>query len=310
MAALHVFTDIGLTSAARELLIQGISPHELIEQSAGQPVDLEGIDIAFGQVGTREVLASSTLRWLQVSSAGITRYDTPDFLGAAKERGLLLTNSSSVFDEPCAEHAFAFLMAQARDLPASLRPGADWKILRPSYRSPRGQTMVILGYGAIARHLVRMLAPFAMKIVAYRRHPRGDEEVPTVPLPDLPTALGQADHVMNLLPANAESERFFNASRFSQIKPGAIFYNIGRGSTVDQDALVEALRSGHLRAAWLDVTDPEPLPESHPLKQLPNCHITPHTAGGHENEELMLVRHFVENFRRFMDSQPLRDRIL
>jgi phosphoglycerate dehydrogenase-like enzyme len=94
------------------------------------------------------------------------------------------------------------------------------------------------------------------------------------------------------------------------MKPGAIFYNIGRGATVDQEALVAALRSGRLGAAWLDVTDPEPLPPGHPLLRAPNCFITPHTAGGHHNEFEMLARHFLDNFRRFINGAPLRDRVM
>jgi phosphoglycerate dehydrogenase-like enzyme len=94
------------------------------------------------------------------------------------------------------------------------------------------------------------------------------------------------------------------------MKPGAVFYNIGRGTTVDQDALLAALRSGKLAAAWLDVTEPEPLPDDHPLRAEANCFITPHIAGGHANEAETLVRHFLENFKRYQDGSPLLDRVM
>ena len=94
------------------------------------------------------------------------------------------------------------------------------------------------------------------------------------------------------------------------MKRGAVFYNIGRGTTVDQDALGEALRSGQLRAAYLDVTDPEPLPPEHPLWTTPNCVITPHTAGGHADEWVRLVKHFLVNLRRHEAGQPLLDRVI
>jgi phosphoglycerate dehydrogenase-like enzyme len=94
------------------------------------------------------------------------------------------------------------------------------------------------------------------------------------------------------------------------MKRGAILYNIGRGTTVDQEALLESLLCGHLGAAWLDVTDPEPLPDDHPLWTAPNCYITPHTAGGHQKESETLVRHFLQNFERFLGGFPLRDRIM
>jgi phosphoglycerate dehydrogenase-like enzyme len=94
------------------------------------------------------------------------------------------------------------------------------------------------------------------------------------------------------------------------MKTGAIFYNIGRGSTVVQGDLLEALLKNKLQAAYLDVTDPEPLPPEHPLWLAANCHITPHTAGGHEGEFREVVRHFLENLRRFENGMPLIDRIM
>jgi phosphoglycerate dehydrogenase-like enzyme len=115
--------------------------------------------------------------------------------------------------------------------------------------------------------------------------------------------------VISILPENADSIHFISTERLGWMKPGAIFYNIGRGTTVDQQALFESLRSGHLGAAWLDVTDPEPLPDDHPLWTVPNC-ITPHTAGGHGDESETLVRHFLENLNRLLEDLPLRDRVI
>jgi phosphoglycerate dehydrogenase-like enzyme len=126
----------------------------------------------------------------------------------------------------------------------------------------------------------------------------------------LQSALVSADHVISILPDNAESVRFISSERLGWMKPGAIFYNIARGTTVDQEALLESLRSGHLGAAWLDVTDPEPLPDDHPLWDAPNCYITPHTAGGHGNESETLVRHFLNNLELYLGGLPLNDRII
>jgi phosphoglycerate dehydrogenase-like enzyme len=112
------------------------------------------------------------------------------------------------------------------------------------------------------------------------------------------------------LPARPDTARFFDERRFSRLRRGAIFYNIGRGSTVDLDALRAALLSGHLRAAYLDVTDPEPLPADHPLWSTRGCFVTPHSAGGHVDEEERLVRHFLDNLTRFQAGQPLVDRIV
>jgi phosphoglycerate dehydrogenase-like enzyme len=261
------------------------------------------------------VLQSRRLRWLHLASAGFTRFDTPEFRAAAARRRLLVTNSSAVYAGPCAEQVFAFMLAQARQLPLTLASrcanGSDqWNQLRNQCASLSHQNVLLLGFGAIARRLVELLRPFEPDIAAFRREARGDEGVPVVTPGQLPAALASADQVVNLLPDNADSRYFFSAERLAILKPGAVFYNIGRGTTVDQAALLAALESGRLAAAWLDVTDPEPLPPDHPLVSAPNCHLTPHIAGGHRNEAESLVRHFLANFRRFLADAPLRDRIM
>jgi phosphoglycerate dehydrogenase-like enzyme len=123
-------------------------------------------------------------------------------------------------------------------------------------------------------------------------------------------ALGRADHVVNILPDNASTRGYFSAARLARMKPGARFYNIGRGTTVDQGALIAFLESGHLASACLDVTDPEPLPPDHPLWTAPNCFLTPHSAGGHANEDERLVRHFLSNLAAFERGEPLADRVI
>jgi phosphoglycerate dehydrogenase-like enzyme len=321
---MKIFCDLAVDAETLLVLKRGVAPHEVVLparpassvllKSEPDPALTEA-DIAFGQPDAAGVLRAGRLRWVQVSSAGYTRYDTAEFRRAAAERKLLVTNSSTVYAEPCAEHVLSFMLAQARKLPEGLRSRAAgdsdaWLQLREASTLLQGQTILILGFGSIARCLVELLRPFRMQILAFRRKPRGDEGVPTVPVEDLAQALAKADHVVNILPANAASTHFMSSLQFAAMKPGAVFYNIGRGATVDQDALLDALRSGHLAAAWLDVTEPEPLPNDHPLLEMPNCYITPHTAGGHRREAEMLVRHFLENFGRFLEGAPLRDRIM
>lgn len=320
---MKIFTDAGFSGEALDLLQNGLGSDELVQSESRMSVVLQAkvdpamndAEIVLGQPPAKSVLEAKHLKWLEITSAGYTRYDTPEFWRDAKERGLIVTNSSSVYDEPCAEQALAFVLAQARQLPASLKsrvaPGSDaWYALRHTQRLLPGQRMVILGYGAIAERLAAMLKPFDMVIQGWRRKARGDEAVPIITDSELPAALGEADHVMNILPDNAQTRGFFDAERFGQVKAGATFYNIGRGTTVDQKALHDALMTGRIGAAWLDVTEPEPLPEDDPLRKLPNCHIIPHIAGGHYNENVTIVRHFLENLQRFRDGQPLENRIL
>jgi phosphoglycerate dehydrogenase-like enzyme len=251
-----------------------------------------------------------------VSSSGITRYDNPKFRALVAERKIAVTNSAGVYNEACAVHVLSFMLAQARNLPRALDSrtanGTDeWRGLRGSSTTLRGQTVLILGFGAIGRRLVELLRPLDMNIIAYRRKARGDEGVPVITQNDLARTLAsEADHIVNILPDNAESRLFFDATRLATLKPGAIFYNIGRGATVDQDALLDALRSRRLKAAWLDVTEPEPLPGNHPLLAEPNCFITPHVAGGQADEAKTLVRHFLKNLDAYVRGGPLCDRVV
>lgn len=324
MTSYQIFSDSPLDETSTGLLQDGAAPHEILFPKTravsvlakSEPDPSFGLaDIAFGQPDVESIRRSEKLKWLHISTAGFTRYDTPEFRALVSERGLIVTNSSSVYAVACAEHVFAFMLAQSRLLPAALASQAangseEWFRLRGNSISLRGQHVVILGFGGIATELVKLLAPFEMRITAMRRQPRGDEGFPTVTTEDLPDALATADHVINILPDNAASQNFINAERLAQMKPGVVFHNIGRGTTVDQEALVASLRSGHVGAAWLDVTEPEPLPADHPLRHEPNCHITPHIAGGHGDESGTLIRHFLKNLRLYQDGLPLRDRIM
>jgi phosphoglycerate dehydrogenase-like enzyme len=167
---------------------------------------------------------------------------------------------------------------------------------------------LLVGYGAIAKRLAELLAPFGLHLVGFRRRPRGDEPIELRPMAELSDWLPHADWVVDILPAASETTGLFDGARFAAMKPGAIFINIGRGATVDQTALLAAL-SSHLRAAYLDVTSPEPLPPEHPLWTAPNCIITPHVAGGHEDEYDRLVALFLANLDRFGRGQSLAGRV-
>jgi phosphoglycerate dehydrogenase-like enzyme len=324
MKAFRIFVDLAMPPAALALLKAGTAGHELVFPKqllasvlAGGEIDpkFATADIAFGQPNPEAVAATDRLKWAQISSSGITRYDTPEFRALAAQKKVVVTNSASVYDDACAVQVLSFMLAQARKLPAGLKirtPNGSpaWQALRQASGTLHGESVLSVGYGAIGRRLAELLQPLGMRLTAYRRTPRGDEGLPVITGDRLQAALGEADHIVNILPASTETRHFFNRARLESIKPGAIFYNIGRGTTVDQAALAQALHSGHLGAAWLDVTEPEPLPDDHPLWAEPNCFITPHTAGGHKDESQTLVRHFLNNFDRFVSGQPLLDRVM
>lgn len=275
---------------------------------------LKTADIAFGTPDADAVLAAERVRWFQVNLAGYTPYDRDDMRRNFKENGRVFTNSSSVYVEPCAQHAFAMMLALARRLPQSfanqLGP-REWRYdeTRQASYLLNEQTVLILGYGTIGKRLAELLAPLNMYIYGYRRKIAGNERVPMVSDASIDDALSRADHVVNILPANPQSKDFFHARRFRKLKSGVCFYNIGRGSTVDQDALMKSLETGHVASAYLDVVDPEPLPPDHPLWTAPNCYITPHSAGGYSLERFCHVEHFVGNFRLFEKGRQLVDQI-
>jgi phosphoglycerate dehydrogenase-like enzyme len=284
--------------------------------AAGTPDPaLAEADIAYGQPDPDDVMKSPRLKWVAISTAGYTRYDRADFRTTMKQRGTLVTNASEVFADPCAQQVLAGMLALARNLPAQLRNQdgpREWRYFEDRYtnRVLTGQSVLLLGFGTIGRRLAQLLAPFGGRVRAFRRTPRGDEGVEIVTEAGLDAALAAADHVVDLLPESTATRDFMTAARFSQMKPGARFYNIGRGTTVDQAALIAALESGRLGGACLDVMEPEPLPPAHPLWRAPNCFITCHIGGGTGDQDEKLVRHFLENLQRFRRGEPLVDRIV
>ena len=323
-AQLTIWCNADFPEAAMAELRRGIGRYRLVQPevrhasnltAAGPDPRLAEADIAFGQPDPKQVIEIVRLKWVHLTTAGYTRYDNVAVRNALTSRGAILTNSSMVYDDPCAEHALAMMLSLARQLPqcwADQSTTRGWNSPRHRSRSHllEGQTALILGYGAIARRLIELLAPFKMNLIAVRRTVTGAESVPTFPFTRIPDLLPQADHVINVLPSNASTERLFNADLFARMNPTALFYNIGRGTTVDQPALQSALEHHTIAGAYLDVTDPEPLPPDHPLWKLPNCWITPHTAGGHANEFERIVAHFLDNLRRFQKHEAMLDRIV
>jgi phosphoglycerate dehydrogenase-like enzyme len=320
---LRIWCNAGLPETNLALLSKGIATHELVISKTATASNLVGgkpdeecrnSDVAFGQPDPADVISSTRLKWIQITSAGYTRYDRQDVRAALGEHGAVMTNSSSVYDEPCAEHLFAMMLSLARRLPFLVLDQEERKWDSHPHRAASnlllGQSVVVVGFGAIARRLVELLSPLKMQITAVRRTPTGKEPVRTLRTDQVEELLGSADHVVDILPASEETRLFFNADRIARIKKSAFFYNVGRGDTVDQVALRGALEKGNLAGAYLDVTTPEPLPSTDPLWSAPRCWITPHSAGGHATEFERQVEHFLGNLGRFENGERLEDRIL
>jgi phosphoglycerate dehydrogenase-like enzyme len=314
--SLKIWANVDYPDSVINLLREGTSGHELILTSRPEdsPSPREA-DVAFGQPPVEIIVRSPRISWIHLDSAGYDKYDNEEIRSKIVSRRTVLTTSSTVFSEPCAQHLLAMIMSLARRLPqayASQLSDRSWPMwnLREDSLLLTGQTALLLGFGAIGRRLAELLAPLRINLIAVRRRPTGDEPVRMISEAELKNHISRAEHVINILPANPDTSHFVNSELIAAMKPGAIFYNIGRGMTVDQNALYEALKAGKLAAAYLDVTEPEPLPPEHPLWTAPNCFITPHTAGGHFDEKERLVRHFLDNLRRFVKDDDLLDRVI
>jgi len=321
--ALTVHVDTSFPREAEALLASGLGHHTVVRPArptasnlmpvaASDPVEA---DVAFGQPSVHALAASPRVRWVHLTSAGYTRYAEPAVRDDLARRGVMLTTSSSVYAEPCATHAMALVLALLRQLPAAMAEQSGrraWPAteLRSRSRVLSGATVLLLGLGAIGRRLSELLAPWGADVVAFRSRVRGDEPVRTVDAPGLTAELARADVVISSLPEAAGTVGLLDRERIAAMKPGAIFVNVGRGTTVDQSALEVALTSGRLGGVGLDVTDPEPLPADHPLWSSARCVITPHTAGGRFDEHTRLVAHFLQNLERYERGEPLVDRVV
>ena len=324
MPGLRIWSNQKFDTDHAQRLRAAVGPHSVVwatRTSASNLVAgerdsaLSDCHIAYGQPDPNDVAAARELRLICLSSAGYTRYDTASFREICKSKQIIVCNASGVYDEPCAQHVLAMMLGISRQVPLAVQNQLgpkSWPYLPIRSISDlldEKTHILLVGYGAIAKRLCELLAPFRSKVIAFRRNVRGDELCPTHPIDQLDSFTPEADHVVNILPLTNDTTGFFDADRFAKFKPGSRFYNIGRGDTVDQDALIGALNRGQLASAYLDVTSPEPLPSDHPLWTTANCHIFPHTGGGTHDEADRQIAHFAENVKRFERGEELCDRI-
>jgi phosphoglycerate dehydrogenase-like enzyme len=257
-----------------------------------------------------ELLAAAPkLRWVQATSAGVDRYAGLEELRARPE--IVFCNMRAVHGPAIAEHVFALLLALARDLPGAWESQRDARWAgEGSGREPfalAGRTLCVVGLGGIGTEVARRAKGFDMRVLATRRS--GTDAPPFVDRVELaerlPELLAESDVVVICVPLTPETTRLFDARAFAAMKPGSILVNIARGKVVDTQALVDALQSGRLAGAALDVTDPEPLPADHPIWRLPGVLITPHVASRAALTEERAAALFRENLRRFALGEPL-----
>lgn len=273
-------------------------------------------EIYFGYGAPQSILeAGESLRWMHSGTAGVSGAITP----ALRESGIVFTNSAGVHAPAVAETVLGMMLHFARGLDVAVRAqaGAEWRTAPfeawPSVASELADAALgIVGYGGIGRAVAQRACALGMRVSAVRRRAsrsEPDELGVTVHAgrDGLERILGESDYVVLAAPETRETRGLINGPALERMRRGSVLINVARGSLVDEEALVRALRDGHLRGAALDVFATEPLPATSPLWRLPNVLITPHvsshTARFWDREAALLV----DNLERYLKGRPLRN---
>lgn len=270
--------------------------------------EIEDADAVYGTVPPELLRRAEKLRWIAASRAGLGgRWFYPELV----ESDVIVTNVRGIYNEHLSHHIMAFLLAFARRFDHYFKrneAAPEWR--RDLVPLDLGSsTAVIVGVGGSGAEAARLCAAFGMRVIGVdpraTEAPEGMSELVTSERLD--EKLGEADFVILTVPESPGTIGFFNKDRFAAMKQGSYFINIGRGVTVNTDALVEALQSGHIAGAGLDVVAPEPLPSDHPLWTIPGVLITPHigVTGDRETSHARRVELLIENCKRFANGEEL-----
>ena len=260
------------------------------------------------------VRGGPALRWVQARNAGAGQQvaQALELDRPALER-VVVTTASGVHAGPLAEFTLMGLLTFAKRLPRMQRDKARryWPPQEQPSGELRGQTLLIVGAGAIGTEIARLAKAFGMQVLAIKRDV--SEPVEHVdelhPIERLHELAGRADAIACVLPGTDATRALLDSGFFAAVKPGAVFVNVGRGTAVDEDALVAALRDGTLAGAALDVFAQEPLPPESPLWELENVILSPHDTARVPHEEARQVELFCDNLRRYLAGEELRNRV-
>lgn len=252
--------------------------------------------------------ARETLRWIHVPGAGCEEFLIPELVAS----DIVLTNGRIIQGPEVADHALALLLALTRNLHLVLRGHVGHRTRPSDMDMPRpielrAKVAVVVGVGGIGLLIAERLAACGMRVIGVDQEcvPMVRSLERWVPSSQLQDVLPQADVVVVSAPATDATRKMFGAEVFRCMKPAAFFINVCRGALVDTDALTAALAQGRIRAAGLDVTDPEPLPDDHPLRTMANVIITPHIAGPSDQNRERSHALIQENVVRFVHGTPL-----
>jgi D-3-phosphoglycerate dehydrogenase len=271
---------------------------------AARPEDADAVVwLSYSRASEVRDVLHDRVRWVQLPAAGIDRWVTEGLL----DEDRVWTGAQGAYADDVAEHVLAFLLAAARRLP---RAASRRSWVREAGRRFEGATVGLVGAGGIGAAVVRRLVPFGVRVLALTRSGRavsGAER--SLGFEALDELLGESDYVVLAAPLTEQTRGLIGPRELELIGPDGWLVNVARGAIVQTDALVEALREGRLGGACLDVTDPEPLPDGHPLWAFDNVLITPHVANPPDLEIDLLAARVEENVRRFAEGRSLAGRI-
>jgi D-2-hydroxyacid dehydrogenase (NADP+) len=279
------------------------------------PEELPDTDIFVGySLRAKQLKDARKLKWIHSTAAGVAQLMYPEL----REAGVLVTNPSGVFSVPMAEHTMGLILALARNFPDAVRQQdkAIWSQQELWDKPQRlaevnGQVLLIVGYGSIGRELAKRAKAFGMRVWGMTRSGNGDgnyvERI--FPAARLHEALPEADYVVIAAPETAETRHLIGAAELAKMKPGARLINVGRGSLLDEAALICGLKSGALGGAAIDVAQTEPLPADSPLWKAPNLFITPHTSALSDRLWVRQSALLVELLERWFDGREMFNQV-
>lgn len=244
------------------------------------------------------------LRWAQAMSAGVEGWMAlPDL-----PRALTLTCARGTHKESMPENIIASLFYVAKPVALAVENQKSAKWVHTVPQPLTGKTLGILGLGVIGQEVARIAVALGMRVIGTKRRPAAMENVVEVFPPERTgEVLAQSDFLLLLLPATPETDNFINAERLALMKPTAWLLNFGRGHTINDADLIAAAKAGKIAGALLDVFRQEPLPPEHPFWKADGIIVLPHIGGPHPQRDKFVARLFVDNLRRFLDGEPLKE---
>ena len=283
--------DAEIIDAGQERIADEIFTADIFCGHAKVPMDWDG------------VVRQGRLRWIQSSAAGMDHCLVPSVV----QSNIAVSSASGVLADQVAEHTIALVTAWCRSLPTFFRAQQQKEFIRRPTRDLTRSTVGIIGLGGVGRRLAELLAAFQVRILATDRFPLDKPaHVESLwPAEQIEDVAAQADFFVLSLPLNRSTRGMIDAALLAKMKPGALLVNVARGPLVVSDDLVEALQRNHLAGAVMDVTEPEPLPASSPLWEMPNVIITPHVGGQSSWRIDNMTRLFCRNLHRWQTGLPL-----